>query len=160
MGSDFYGSYWLPPGESRRSKDVGCKGSLEVKPQEVLTEALGWLTSYRARKRSEKRTTRAIPRIKSLLLPVLRIVAGDSGHSVEEIRNRVKDEFRLTDKQVKQTHPRSGMNVFVNRVAWALAHLVMGKAITPERIGIYRVTERGVTILKGNPSELTIKELH
>ena len=39
VSSDFYGSYWLPPGESRRGKDVGRKG-----PLEVLTEALDWLT--------------------------------------------------------------------------------------------------------------------
>jgi hypothetical protein len=30
---------WLPPGESRRGKDVGRKG-----PLEVLTEALDWFT--------------------------------------------------------------------------------------------------------------------
>jgi hypothetical protein len=40
VGSDFYGSYWLPPGETRREKDVGRKDTLEV-----LTEALHWLTS-------------------------------------------------------------------------------------------------------------------
>jgi len=158
VGSDFYGGYWLPPGESRPGKDTGRKDPLDVKPIEVLTEALGWLTSYRGGK--EKRNTKPLPRIQSLLLPVLRIVAGESGHSVEEIRNRLKDEFTLTDKQIKQTHLKSGINVFVNRVAWALAHLVMGKAITPVGIGFYIMTERGVTILKGNPLELTIKELH
>jgi hypothetical protein len=40
VGSDSYGSYWLPPGETRREKDVGHKDTLEV-----LTEALHWLTS-------------------------------------------------------------------------------------------------------------------
>jgi len=101
-----------------------------------------------------------IPNIQSLLLPVLRIVAGGSGHSVEEIRDRLKDEFELTDEQLEQTHQKSGINIFVNRVAWALAHLVMGKAVTPERVGFYKMTERGVAILKKNPLELTIKELH
>lgn len=158
VGSDFYGSYWLAPGESRR-EDTDRSDPLRVSPQEALTAALSWLTSSRGGKRSEGKTATPMPKIQSLLLPVLRIVAGESGHSVEEIRNRVKDEFRLTDIQIKKTHPKSGLNIFVNRVAWALAHLVMGEAITSERPGFYRVTERGVAILKGNPSELTIKEL-
>jgi hypothetical protein len=160
VGSDFYGSYWLPAEKSRRGKVAGRKDRLDVTPLQVLTEALDWLTSCRGRKRSERGSTMPIPRVQSLLLPVLQIVADRAEQSVEEIRKRVKDEFKLTDQEIKQTHPKSGNNVFVNRVAWALAHLVMGKAIAPERKGFYKVTERGVTILKGNPSELTIKELH
>lgn len=159
VGSDFYGSYWSPPGKSRRGKYGGREGSLDVNPLMVLTEALGFLKSYGGN-RSQKRTTTPLPKIQSLLLPVLRIVAGDSGLSVAEIRSRVKEEFRLTDKQIKLAHPKSGTNVFVNRVAWALAHLVIGKSITPERIGFYRITERGAAILKRTPSELTIEELH
>ena len=160
VGSDFYGSYWLPPGKSRRRKDASCEGPLDIKPHEVLNESLGWLTNYRGENRSERGTTMPVPRVGSLLQPVLRILAGESGSSVEDIRKRIMEQFELTDQQIDQTHPASGMNVFVNRVAWALAHLVMGKAITPERKGIYRMTERGVAILKRNPSELTIKELH
>jgi restriction system protein len=118
------------------------------------------LISYGGAKPPGKRIATPIPSIQSLLLPVLRIVADGSGHTVEEIRNRVKAEFKLTDKQIQQTHPKSGTNILVNRVAWALAHLVMGKAVAPERAGFYRMTERGVAILKANPLELTIKELH
>jgi hypothetical protein len=51
VGSDFYGSYWLPPGVNRREKDAGHKS--HARPLEVLTEALGWLTSYPGAKRSE-----------------------------------------------------------------------------------------------------------
>jgi len=40
VGSDFYGSYWLPPGESHGREDADYK-----KPMEVLTEVLGWLTT-------------------------------------------------------------------------------------------------------------------
>ncbi len=160
VGSDFYGSYWLPPGKTRLGKDLDRQGSLDVKPQEVLTEALGWLTSCGGAEPPGKRITKPIPSIQSLLLPVLRIVADGSGHAVEEIRKRVKAEFKLTDKQIQQTHPKSGTNIFVNRVAWALAHLVMGKAVAPERAGFFRMTDRGVAFQIANPLDLTIKELH
>ena len=101
-----------------------------------------------------------LPRIQSLLLPVLRLVARESGCLVEEIRLGVKTEFDLTDDQITQTHSKSGQNVFVNRVAWALANLVMGKAISLKRIGWYEATELGMKILQGNPAGLTIKDLH
>jgi hypothetical protein len=41
VGSDFYGSYWLPPGESREETIEGKEG-----PLKVLTQALHWLTSH------------------------------------------------------------------------------------------------------------------
>jgi hypothetical protein len=44
--SDFYGSYWLRPGENRQGKDA-IRENRSKKPSEALTEALGWLTSYR-----------------------------------------------------------------------------------------------------------------
>ncbi len=57
VGSDFYGSYWLRPGESHREKDADRKGSLDVKPKEVLTEALGWLISQTPPAYPEQRTS-------------------------------------------------------------------------------------------------------
>jgi hypothetical protein len=41
VGSDFYGSYWFPPGGSRRGKDVDREN-----PLEVLTEARDWLRRH------------------------------------------------------------------------------------------------------------------
>lgn len=42
VSSDFYGSYWSPPGKSRRPKDVNYRD-----PAEVLTEVLHWLRRFR-----------------------------------------------------------------------------------------------------------------
>jgi hypothetical protein len=41
VGSDFYGSYWSPPGKNKVCNDLS-----EVKPFEVLAEALDWLTNH------------------------------------------------------------------------------------------------------------------
>ena len=103
----------------------------------------------------------AIPRIRPLLLSVLRMTADSSEHTVEEIRQRASREFKLTRKELEQKHSKTGMNVFVNRVAGALARLVMSRAITrkSKKEGVYRITKRGIAILKGNPSELPIEAL-
>jgi hypothetical protein len=41
VGSDFYGSYWSPPGEGARSEPPGNKS-----PLAVLTQARNWLTIW------------------------------------------------------------------------------------------------------------------
>jgi hypothetical protein len=53
VGSDFYGSYWLPPGKSRRGEASGDKG-----PLQVLTQTLHWLTR---RQRCREKLAKLIP---------------------------------------------------------------------------------------------------
>jgi hypothetical protein len=91
VGSDSYGSYWLPPGETRREKDVSDKDTLEV-----LTEALHWLTSsltlrtsgtaqqkHRAMKRTEQKR---------------RIVVGDIHGELDGFREILRNA-KLIDSQ-------------------------------------------------------------
>ena len=99
-----------------------------------------------------------IPDYPTFLLPVLRVAAGGVDTSVQEIRTHLESQFSLTldELGVKQ---RNGSTVFVNYVALALAQLNMAKAITLTSKGVYRIAERGVAILKTNPSDLTLKDL-
>jgi restriction system protein len=106
-----------------------------------------------------------IPDVQTLLLPVLDVLADGAEHQVEEIRERVKNQFGVTSSEFTQKN-KKGASVFVNRVAWALAHLNMEAgpighptALVLVRQGIYRISEHGNAILKRNPSHLTIKDL-
>ena len=105
-----------------------------------------------------------IPDPQTLLLPVLKVLSDGTNHQVEEIRERMKNQFRVTPSEIAQKNKRGF--VFVNRVAWALAHLNMQTGplghtteINLIRKGVYRITERGIAILKNNPSKLGIKDL-
>ncbi len=49
VGSDFYGSYWSAPGQSRQKERSGSKG-----PVEVLTEVLHCLKSPPPNQRSQQ----------------------------------------------------------------------------------------------------------
>jgi len=105
-----------------------------------------------------------IPDPQTLLLPVLKVLADGAEHKVEEIREHMKNQFNITPSELAQKNKKG--SVFVNRVAWALAHLNMeagpiGHAteITLIKKGVCRITERGVAILKNNPPELRIKDL-
>ena len=106
----------------------------------------------------------SIPDPQTLLLPVLRVLADGAEHEVEEIREHMKNQFGVTPSELAQKNKKGF--VFVNRVAWALAHLNMeagpmghAKEIALIRKGVYRITERGTAILKSDPPELGIKDL-
>ena len=45
VGSDFYGSHWMPLCAGRRRKEADRQGSSIVMPLEALTEALDWLVT-------------------------------------------------------------------------------------------------------------------
>src|ERR1039458_8261354 len=96
--------------------------------------------------------------VQSMLLPTLRLTA--EGQSIKETRKRLREQFKITPSEAKQTHAKSGKNIFINRVAWAFAYLVMGKLIELKDKDAYRITDRETLVLNGNPSELTISELH
>jgi restriction system protein len=98
------------------------------------------------------------PKVQPLLLPVLKALADGVEHPVEEIRKRVAENLRLTDDELKETHRGSGQSVYVNRIAFALAHFNMGKAIIKRQKGVYQIAERGRTLLARGVSDLTINE--
>lgn len=99
-----------------------------------------------------------LPDSQTLLLPVLRMIADGTEHTVEEMREHIVNEFEITDDEQAQKQ-RNGIPVYHNRVAWALAWLNMGKAITLRRNGVYQIAEHGRAILKGNPSDLSVKDV-
>jgi restriction system protein len=98
------------------------------------------------------------PKVQPLLLPVLKAIVGRAEHPVTEIRQRVADQLRLTDDDLKETYPRSGHNVFVNHLAFALAYFNTGKAIIRKSEGVYQIAERGEMLLARGVSDLTINE--
>jgi hypothetical protein len=104
-----------------------------------------------------------LPDSKTLLLPVLRIFADGVEHTSEEIGKRIIVQFQIAPLQLLQKH-NDRISVFQNNVALALANLQGAphkgpKCIEKVRKKVYRITEYGKTILKRNPSSLTIKDL-
>lgn len=107
----------------------------------------------------------SMPRTQELLRPVLATLSDGGRHEVEEIRERAKVSFEITPDELAMKN-KAGSFVYVNHVAWALAHLRMEKgplghppAIARIRVGVYRINERGTALLNSRPQELTIEDL-
>ena len=100
----------------------------------------------------------SIPNVQPLLMPVLRAIADGTEHGVKGIRDRVAEEWGVTNEERKEIHPKSRQGVYVNRVAVALAYLNMGKAITKTGKGMYQIAEPGKRFLASGVRDITIED--
>jgi restriction system protein len=104
-----------------------------------------------------------IPTVDELRLPILLLFADGIEHSIEEIRERMKVQFKIASNELLQKH-ENGKSIFGNNVDLAFANLQGAphrgpKAIDKVNEGVYKITDYGIAILKRKPSSLTIKDL-
>ena len=100
-----------------------------------------------------------IPDYQSLMLPVLRIFADRKEHPVSEARKRIATELNLSEAELSQRLASDTTTVFMNRIGWAVQYLKEAGAIRAARRGVYDITDRGVSLLQKQPSEITAKML-
>lgn len=99
-----------------------------------------------------------IPPFQEVMLPLLEDLSpGErSGPETAEALGR---RFGLTPDELALRLPRGGQTKFVNRLAWAKAHLKAAGLIESPRRGVYRLTDRGQQILATRPSAINMTYL-
>lgn len=94
------------------------------------------------------------------LSPVLRVLADQGEHTVEEIRARVAAELEISHEHLSLWLESIQQTVFKNRVALAFRQLVVHKAI--ERMShkpSYRITQYGLDVFRVHPTDAQIRDL-
>jgi len=91
-----------------------------------------------------------IPNYESIMLPLLKQVADGKIHSLQEVREKLADHFKLTSDELRLRFP-SGTLVFNNRVAWAKTYLKQSGLIENLKRGHFCITKRGLEVLNSNP---------
>lgn len=98
----------------------------------------------------------AIPDFQSFLLPML-VLAGDGQeHSLEEAREIMASQFRLTPEERNEFLSSGRQRRFDNRVAWAKSYLDKARLLDAPRRAHFRITERGRALLGENPRRIDI----
>jgi restriction system protein len=96
----------------------------------------------------------AIPDFESILLPLLKLAADGATHHLADLREKLADQFDLTEAERTELLPSGRQAVFSNRVAWARSDLgVAGLLESPSR-GFLRITPRGSQLLASSPGAL------
>ncbi len=101
----------------------------------------------------------AVPDYQQFMLPFLRILGDGQVHSLSEIKERLAEEFGLTEEDRKELLPSGRQRTFDNRVGWARTYLKKALLLeSPERAK-YRITSRGREALLMEPETIDVNFL-
>ena len=101
----------------------------------------------------------AIPDFQTLMLPFLRAIGDGQEHSLSELIETLAREFKLTEGERKELLPSGRQAKFDNRVGWARTYLKKAGLLESTGRGRFRVTERGLGLLRTQPSRIDAKFL-
>lgn len=100
-----------------------------------------------------------IPDFQSIMLPLLRFAADGTQHTQNEAVAALAKEFELSEDELKQLLPSGTQPVFSNRVAWARSYLKQALLIETVQKGVFKITQRGLDVLKQEPARIDIRFL-
>jgi restriction system protein len=101
----------------------------------------------------------AIPDYQTCMLPLLEFLGDQNEHSLRETIDYLAAHFKLTEDELKQLLPSGQQAIFDNRVAWARTYLKQAGLLEPTRRGYFRITPRGLEVLKQKPGKINVKFL-
>jgi restriction system protein len=87
------------------------------------------------------------------MLPVLRI-ASQGETTVPKAAETLGIEFGLTPEQMARMIPSGGTPLIHNRAHWAKTYLVKAGLLDQPRRGVFRITPRGLDLMKQNPQRI------
>lgn len=96
-----------------------------------------------------------IPDFQTLMLPVLKHAAAGEIR-ISELVPQLADDFGLSAEERSQTLPSSGQSVLYNRAQWAKTYLKQAGLLEPTRRAHFRISQRGLDILKSPPARIDI----
>lgn len=102
----------------------------------------------------------AIPDFQSIMLPLVRHCGDRQEHTTSDTVEALAAEFSLSEDEKKALLPSGVQEIFVNRVAWAKAHLKMAGLLESPRRGVFKITPRGLEVLQKKPPTINLKFLY
>lgn len=100
-----------------------------------------------------------VPDFQSLMLPVLKALAGGAETPISEVRARVAASEGLTSDDLQELVPSGRQPVFNNRVAWAVVHLGLAGLVERVLRGVWRLAADGEKLLAAPPPRIDLKYL-
>lgn len=97
--------------------------------------------------------THACPRLSAVHAPGAATSLRWRGNNTQDALNAAIEAFHLSAEDVREKLP-SGQARLVNRVAWARIYLTRAGLLETVKRGIYRITERGRSVLAEKPTAI------
>ena len=100
-----------------------------------------------------------IPDFQSVMRPLLESAKDGRDHTVRDTLDSLAKHFSVTDEERRILLPSGRAELFTNRVAWAKTHLRMAGLIENRSRGVFRITNRGLEVLRANPKRIDLRVL-
>ena len=101
----------------------------------------------------------AIPVFQQIMLPLLKLLEDKQEHSLRQIIDSLINQFSVTQEEQHELLPSGKQAIFDNRVGWARTYLKKAGLIESTRRGFFRITDRGLEVLKQKPARIDAKFL-
>jgi len=101
-----------------------------------------------------------IPVFQQIMLPLLQLLEDKQEHSLRQVIDSLTNQFNLTQEEQHELLPSGKQAIFDNRVGWARTHLKKAGLIESTRRGFFRITDRGLQVLKQKPAKIDVKFLN
>jgi len=101
----------------------------------------------------------AIPDYQTIMLPLLKFVGDKQEHSLRQAIDSLADQFHLTIEERRKLLPSGHQAVFNNRAGWARTYMKKAGLLRSPQRGYLCITERGLDVLKQNPSKIDLELL-
>jgi restriction system protein len=102
----------------------------------------------------------AVPDFQSFFKPLLEIAADVKEHSMKEARELIAKNMNLSEADLKELLPSGTQTKYDNRIAWAKSYFVQAKVLEAPRRAYFRITDRGLDLLKKGYNRIDIKILN
>jgi restriction system protein len=96
-----------------------------------------------------------IPSYEEIMLPLLKMLSDGQEHSLQEADYFLSDQFNLTEDERRELLPSGQQPVFRNRLGWARTYMKKAGLLSTPRRAHFKITERGIELLKEKPKEIT-----
>ncbi|MEY3775080.1 MAG: hypothetical protein RLZZ129_1860 [Verrucomicrobiota bacterium] len=100
-----------------------------------------------------------IPDFQSIMYPLLNLVKDGADHTFRESIEALAKHFEVSEEERRVQLPSGRAELFVNRVGWAKTHLRMAGLIENRSRGVFRITDRGLQVLRDHPIRIDMKVL-
>ena len=100
-----------------------------------------------------------IPKYEEIMLPFLKYLKDGKEHGLSETHDALAEQFKLTDDEQRELLPSGRQPVFRNRLGWARTYLKKAGLVTSSKRAHFRISDKGVSLLKENHNEITSKFL-
>lgn len=101
----------------------------------------------------------AVPDFQSLMLPLLTLAGDGREHTSAEAGDLLARQFGLNQTDLKELLPSGKQSKYTNRIGWAATYLRKTKLLEGTGRGRFRITERGLTVLRENLPRVDLKYL-